>query len=60
VAKTAIKSGILAYQGAAGLAEGISDLVAEAAAESGGEVATRAVEGAAQATSMTRPRRGRG
>ena len=38
LAKTAIKGGILAYQGAAGLIEGVGDLVAEAVAESGGEV----------------------
>ena len=57
VAKTAIKGGILAYQGAAELFEGISDLVAEAAAEAGGEVTTQAIEGAAQATGTTRPRR---
>jgi hypothetical protein len=60
LAKTAIKGGILAYQGAAGLFEGIGDLVAEAVAEGGGEVATRAVEGAARATATSRPRRGRG
>ena len=36
LAKTTIKGGILAYQSAAGLVEGIGDLVAEAAAESGG------------------------
>jgi uncharacterized membrane protein len=32
LAKTAIKGGILAYRGAAGLVEGIGDLVAEATA----------------------------
>lgn len=37
LAKTAIKGSILAYQGAAGLFEGIGDLVAEAAAEAGQE-----------------------
>jgi len=58
LAKTAIKGGILAYRGAAGWVEGIGDLFAEAVAESGGEVAPRAVEGAAQATGMARPRRG--
>ena len=57
LAKTAIKGGILAYRGAAELIEGISDLVAEAAAEAGGEVTTQAIEGAAQATGTTRPRR---
>jgi len=35
LAKTAINGGILAYQGAAGVFEGIGDLVAEAAAEVG-------------------------
>ena len=35
VAKTAIKGGILAYQGAAGLVQEIGDLVAEAAVEAG-------------------------
>ena len=50
LAKTAIKGGILAYRGAAGWVEGIADLVAEAAAEGGGEVATQAVEVAAEAT----------
>jgi hypothetical protein len=59
LAKTAIKGGILAYQAAAGLIEGVGDLVAETIAESGGEVAPRAVEEAAQATGMARPRRGR-
>src|SRR5215467_5901716 len=57
VAKTAINGGILAYQGAAELFEGISDLVAEAVAEAGEEVTTEAPEGAAQATGTTRPRR---
>jgi hypothetical protein len=53
LAKTAIKGGILAYQGAAGLAEGIGDLVAEAVAEGGGGVAEEVV-----GRRMTRPRRG--
>jgi hypothetical protein len=57
LAKTAIKGGILAYQGAAELIEGINDLVAEAAAEAGRE---QALEGTAQGTGTTRPRRGRG
>ncbi|MGA7865093.1 MAG: hypothetical protein WA709_04330 [Stellaceae bacterium] len=48
LAKTAIKGGILAYQGAAGLLEGVGDLVAEAIADSGG-VATQAREGATHA-----------
>jgi len=58
LAKTAIKGGILAYQGAAELFEGLGDLVAEAAAESGGEVTTQALEGAAETAGMRRPRRG--
>jgi hypothetical protein len=44
VAKTPIKGGILAYQGAAELFEGVSDLLAEA----GGEATTQALGGAAQ------------
>ena len=47
VAKTAIKGGILAYQGAAELFEGVNDLVAEAVAEAGEEATTHALEGAA-------------
>jgi hypothetical protein len=46
LAKTAITGGILAYRGASGW---IGDLVAEAIAEGGGEVATQAVEAAAEA-----------
>jgi hypothetical protein len=46
LAKPAIRGGILAHQGAAGW---VGDLVAEAAAEGGGEVATQAVEVAAEA-----------
>ena len=57
LAKTAIKGGILAYRGAAELVEGISDLVAEAAAEGRGE---QTPEGAAPPTGMARPGRGRG
>jgi hypothetical protein len=49
LAKTAIKGGILAYRGGAGLVEGIGDLVAEIAAEDGKEVAEEAVEVAAEA-----------
>jgi len=49
LAKTAIKGGILAYRGAAGLLEGIGDLVAEAAAEGEEELATEALEEAAEA-----------
>jgi Protein of unknown function (DUF5132) len=41
LAKTAIKGGILAYQSAAGLVEGIGDFVAEVAAEVGGELPRR-------------------
>jgi hypothetical protein len=59
LAKTAIKGGILAYQGAAGLVEGIGDFVAEVAAEFGSEIATPTVEGPAQAAGTARPRRGR-
>jgi hypothetical protein len=55
LAKTAIKGGILAYQGAAELVERISDLVAEAAA-GGGE---QTPEAAAEATGARR-RRGPG
>jgi len=44
LAKTAIKGGILAYQGATGVFEGIGDLVAEAVAEGGEEVAEEALE----------------
>jgi hypothetical protein len=49
LAKTAIKGGILAYQGGAGLVEGIGDLMAEIAAEDGKEAAEEAVEVAAEA-----------
>jgi hypothetical protein len=56
VAKTAIKGGILAYQGAAELFEGFRDLAAEAGAEAGGEATPQALEGAAQATGTKRPR----
>jgi hypothetical protein len=58
LAKTAIKGGILAYQGAAGLFEGIGDLVAEAAAEAGGETSPPAPERAVHPTERVRPRRG--
>ena len=57
LAKTAIKGGILAYQGAAGLVEGVGDLVAEAVAESGGETSPPAPQGAAQTTRRAQPRR---
>ena len=49
LAKTAIKGGILAYRGGAGLVEGIGNLVAEIVAEDGAEVAEEAVEVAAEA-----------
>jgi uncharacterized membrane protein len=49
LAKTAIKGGILAYRGAAGLVEGIGDLVVEAAAEGAGEVVEEGLEVAAEA-----------
>jgi hypothetical protein len=44
LAKTAIKGGILAYRGTAGVFEGIGDLVAEAVAEGGEEVAEEVLE----------------
>jgi hypothetical protein len=49
LAKTAIKGGILAYRGGAGLVEGIGDLVAEIAADDGEEIVEEAVEVAAEA-----------
>jgi hypothetical protein len=49
LAKTAIKGGILAYRGGAGLVEGIGDLVAEIVAEDGEEVVEEVVEVAAEA-----------
>ena len=49
LAKTAIKGGILAYQGAARVFEGIGDLVAEAVAEGGEEVDEGALEVAVEA-----------
>ena len=60
LAKAAIKGGVLAYQGAAELIEGIGDLVAEAVAEIERETSAPALEGAAQATGKSRPQRGRG
>jgi uncharacterized membrane protein len=45
LAKNVIKGGILAYQGAAGLIENISDLAAEAAAETGREITPRHSDG---------------
>jgi hypothetical protein len=50
LAKTAIKGGILAYQGVAGVFEGVGDLVAEAVAESGGETSPPAPQGAGRTT----------
>ena len=50
LAKNVIKGGILAYQGAAGLIEAISDLAAEAAAETGGEITPPAPQGATRTT----------
>ena len=55
LAKTVIKGGILAYQGAAGLFEGIGDLAAEAAAETGGEITTPAPPRGAHTTGRARP-----
>ena len=55
LAKAAIKGGVLAYQGAAELIEGIGDLVAEAVAETERETSASALEGAAQATGKSRP-----
>jgi len=57
LAKTAIKGGILAYQGAAGLIEGVGDLVAEAVAETGRETSPPAPQGAEQTTRRAQPRR---
>jgi hypothetical protein len=57
VAKTAIKSRILAYQGAAGLVESIGDLVAEAVAEAGQETPP-ASEAAPHHTGRAQPHRG--
>jgi hypothetical protein len=45
LAKNVIKGGILAYQGAAGLIEDISDLAAEAAAETGRDITPPAPQG---------------
>ena len=57
LAKNVIKGGILAYQGAAGLIEDISDLVAEAAAETGREITPPTPQGAAHTTGRAQPRR---
>jgi hypothetical protein len=56
LAKTAIKGGILAYQGAAGLFEGIGDLVAEAAAETGGEISPPASQRVVHTSGRAQPR----
>jgi hypothetical protein len=57
LAKNVIKGGILAYQGAAGLIEDISDLVAEAAAETGREITPPTPQGAAHTIGRAQPRR---
>ena len=49
LAKTAIKGGILAYRGGAGLVEGIGDLFSEIVAEDGEEVVEEVLEVAAEA-----------
>jgi hypothetical protein len=49
LAKTAIKGGILAYQGAAEMFGGLSNLVGEAVARGGEEVAEEALEVAVEA-----------
>lgn len=59
LAKNVIKGGILAYQGAAGLIEDISDLAAEAAAETGREITPPAPQGATRTTGRVQPRRSR-
>jgi hypothetical protein len=59
LAKTAIKGGMLAYQGASGLFEGIGDLAAEAAAETGREITPPASQGVAHTTGRAQPRRSR-
>jgi hypothetical protein len=59
LAKNVIKGGILAYQGAAGLIEDISDLVAEAAAENGREITPPAPLETAHTTERAQPRRRR-
>jgi len=57
VAKTAIKGGILAYQGAAGLVQEIGDLVAEAAVEAEQETPP-ASQPAPHTTRRSQPPRG--
>ncbi len=57
LAKNVIKGGILAYQGAAGLIEDISDLAAEAAAETGRQITPPEPQGAAHTTGRAQPRR---
>ena len=59
LAKNVIKGGILAYQGAAGLIEDISDLAAEAVAETERQIAPPEPQGAAHTTGRAQPRRSR-
>jgi hypothetical protein len=59
LAKNVIKGGILAYQGAAGLIEDISDLAAEAVAETGRQITPPEPQGAAHTTGRAQPRRSR-
>src|SRR6516164_1504283 len=54
LAKTAIKGGILAYQGVAGFIEGVGDIVAEAAAETRQHVTTTAQPAEARTTGRAR------
>jgi uncharacterized membrane protein len=57
LAKNVIKASILAYQGAAGLIEDISDLAAEAAAETGRGITPPTPQGAAHTTGRAQRRR---
>jgi len=59
LAENVIKGGILAYQGAAGLIEDISDLVVEAAAATGREITPPAPQETAHTTGRAQPRRSR-
>jgi hypothetical protein len=59
LAKNVIKASILGYRGAAGLIEDISDLAAEAAAETGREITPPARQGAAHTIGRAQPRRSR-
>jgi hypothetical protein len=54
LAKAAIKGGILAYQGVAGVIEDIGDVVAEAAAETGQPATTTAQPAEARTTARAR------